>query len=262
MNTIEAAILGFLQGASEFLPISSSGHLAMGQEVLGIALDGIAFEILLHVATLISVLAVYRGRLWRLTRGTLVERDPGSWRYVWLLVLATLPAAIIGIPLMEPVERLSEMPVAVGVALLVTGTILFSTRWALRRNLSEEFGARTALLIGLAQCVALVPGISRSGTTVAAALWLGVAPLEALAFSFLMSIPTILGAAVLKFPDLLDGIGGVTPAALAVGFVVAAGTGILAIRLFASMAQNRSFASFAWYCWGVGGGFLIWLSLT
>jgi undecaprenyl-diphosphatase len=120
---------------------------------------------------------------------------------------------------------------------------------------------RSALLIGLAQCIAIVPGVSRSGSTVVTALWLGISPLEAAAFSFLMSIPTIAGAAVLKLPELSGGLEGVSGGALAIGFLVAGVTGVLAIRLFVKMLQHRSVANFAWHCWGVGALFLAWLSI-
>lgn len=261
MTELEAIFLGFLQGATEFLPVSSSGHLVMGQEILGISLAGITFEVLVHVATLLSVIVVYRGRLLALARGTLVDGDWDAWRYVALLGVATVPVAIVGLTLGDRVTALFDSPQAVGVALLVTGTFLASTRWALRRELSPSFGFRVAALIGMAQCLALVPGISRSGATVTAALWLGVAPLEAAAFSFLLSIPAIAGAAILQSPELAGAAEGIGVFPLALGFVVAAITGVLAIRLFVGMLRNRSFPAFALYCWGAGLLFLTWVAV-
>jgi len=261
VNPIEAAILGFLQGATEFLPVSSSGHLVMGQEILGISIDGIAFEVLLHVATLLSVVVVYRERLFGLARGVFLENDAKAWKYVGLLAIATLPAAVVGILFEDKVDTLFASPTVVVAGLLFTGTILFSTRWVLKRELNAELGVWSAILIGLAQCVAIMPGISRSGSTVVTALWLGISPLEAAAFSFLMAIPTIAGAAVLKFPELSAGLDGVGGGALGTGFIVAGVTGVLAIRLFVKMLKDRSFAHFAWYCWGVGLLFLGWLTL-
>jgi undecaprenyl-diphosphatase len=261
MTAFEAFVLGVIQGATEFLPVSSSGHLVMGQELMGLQLPGILFEVVVHVATLLSVVVVYRTRLMELIRGTLMKPEREAWGYVGLLAVATLPVAVIGLVFGDHVEALFQNPMAVGFALLVTGAILFSTRWALRRKLSPTFGVRVALLIGLAQCFALIPGISRSGSTVVAALWLGVAPVQAAAFSFLMSIPAIAGAAVLQVPKLdlvAEGIG-VLP--LTLGFVAAAVTGVLAIRLFVRMLRDRSFPMFAWYCWGVALLFLGWLTL-
>jgi len=261
MTPIEALILGMVQGATEFLPVSSSGHLVLAQEMMGLTLPGITFEIVVHVATLISVLVIYRNRLIDLARGALVRRDPESWKYVGMLGLATLPAAVVGVLFGDAVEAVFESPVTVGAALLFTGGVLFSSRWALARAPAKGITAGMALLIGLAQCVALVPGVSRSGSTVVAALWLGVPPLEAAAFSFLMSIPAIGGAAVLQLPELIDG-GATLPAfPLAIGFLSAAAVGVLAIRVFVRMLRDRSFPAFAWYCWGVGLLFLGWLFL-
>ncbi len=260
MSELEALILGVLQGATEFLPVSSSGHLVMGQELLGLSVPGIAFEVVLHVATLLSVFVVYRGRILELGTGALVKNDRGAWRYLGLLALATLPAAIVGLGFRDRVEALFEEPAAVGVALLVTGALLFSTRWALRRPAAADVGVGAALLIGIAQSVALAPGISRSGSTVAMALWLGVRPVEAAAFSFLLSIPAIGGAALLQAPDLAASATGTAP--LAIGFAFAALTGVLAIRLFVRMLENRSFPAFSWYCWGAGILFLGWLALA
>lgn len=261
MTPIEAFILGVVQGATEFLPVSSSGHLVIGQELMGLFLPGITFEVVVHVATLLSVVIAYRDRLLELARGTLLERDGEAWRYVGLLVVATLPIAVVGLAWGGRVEALFQNPRAVGIALLCTGGILFTTRWALRRELSPGFGVRVALLIGLAQCLALVPGISRSGTTVVAALWLGVAPVQAAAFSFLLSIPAIGGAAILQLPKLDVAAEGIGIGPLAVGFVAAAVTGVVAIRLFVRMLKDRSFPLFAWYCWGVGLLFLAWLAV-
>ncbi len=201
MSVWEAVFLGALQGATEFFPVSSSGHLVVGQTLLGLEIQGVQFEVAVHVATLISVLVVYRGRLIELLYGTL-RRDGDAWRYVGLLALATLPAAIVGVFFQDAIEGLFESPFVPATAFLVTGVILWSTRWALRREEWKKPGWGVALLIGFAQAFALVPGISRSGTTVAMALWLGMAAEEAAAFSFLMAIPAIGGAALLQIPEL------------------------------------------------------------
>jgi undecaprenyl-diphosphatase len=261
LNVLEALFLGALQGATEFLPVSSSGHLVMGQAVLGIDLPGILFEVVVHVATLLSVLVVYRERLVELTRGTLLERSPEAWRYVGYLVVATIPVAVVGLAFGDAVEGAFESEKVVGYALLTTGVILASTRWALRRPLDAKLGWRIAVLIGLAQCLALVPGISRSGITVATALWLGMRPVEAAAFSFLLSIPAIGGAAVLSLPDLAGGIESIGALPLAVAAVSAGIVGVLAIRTFVAMLRNRSFPAFAVYCWAAGLGFLAWLAV-
>jgi undecaprenyl-diphosphatase len=181
---------------------------------------------------------------------------------VGLLALATLPVGVVGVLWGDALEAAFQSPRLVGVALLFTGTLLLSSRWALRRPLERQINARIALWVGLAQCVALLPGVSRSGMTVVTALWLGVAPVQAAAFSFLLSIPTIGGAAVLSLPDLQAGTLGVGALPLAVAATAAAVTGVLAIRAFVRLLRNRAFPIFALYCWGVGLLFLGWLSLS
>ena len=259
MNLWEAILLGALQGTTEFLPVSSSGHLVVGQTLLGLEIPGVQFEIMVHLATLISVLVMYRDRLIGLVHGTL-RRDGDAWRYVGLLAIATLPAGVVGVFFQGAVERLFESPFVPATAFLVTGAILWSTRWALggREEWKKpRWGA--ALLIGFAQAFALVPGISRSGTTVAMALWLGVAAEEAAAFSFLMAIPAIGGAALLQIPELTSQGLTLSGAALAAGSIVAAITGILAIKAFVVLLARKAFHRFAIYCWALGAAFLLYL---
>ena len=282
MNVWEAVFLGALQGATEFFPVSSSGHLVVGQTLLGLEIPGVQFEVAVHVATLVSVLVIYRVRLIELLFGTL-RRDGDVWRYVGLLALATLPAGIVGVFFGDAIEVLFESPFVPATAFLVTGAILWSTRRVLGRELGREFGHElgrelgqelgqeleredwkkpgwgVALLIGLAQAFALVPGISRSGTTVAMALWLGVDAEEAAEFSFLMAIPAIAGAALLQMPDLASQGLTLSGTALAAGSIVAAITGILAIKAFVALLVRKTFHRFAIYCWALGLGFLLYL---
>jgi undecaprenyl-diphosphatase len=260
MTLIEAIILGIVQGLTEFFPVSSSGHLVIAQELMGIAVPGVFFEVTVHVATLLSVLVVYRARVLELCVGCF-RRERNSLRYVGLILLASIPAGIVGVGFKDAIETLFDNPYVVGVLLLVTGALLFSTRWPLARNPSRQIGARDAILIGSAQAFAILPGISRSGSTTATGLWLGIDPAEAAAFSFLMSIPAIAGAAVLQVPDLMAGTPGLSPLALIGGGVAAAVTGVVAIRTFVLMLRNRSFPVFAYYCWAAGALFLGWLAL-
>jgi len=254
----EALILGVIQGTTEFLPVSSSGHLVIGQRVLGLALPGVIFEVAVHVATLGSVGVAYRSRLRQLVTGA-AKGDAKEWRYIGLLMLATVPAGVIGLTIGDRVEALFEHPMVVAYALLITGLMLWTTRAALAREPTRAAGVRDAILIGVAQAFALIPGISRSGATVVMALWLGIGPRRAAAFSFLMAIPAILGAAVLKIPDLAESAASISGLALATGTVAAAVTGVFAIRFFVSLLQRRSFHQFAWYCWAAGLAFLAFL---
>ncbi|HIF07348.1 MAG TPA: undecaprenyl-diphosphate phosphatase [Gemmatimonadetes bacterium] len=258
MNLWEAVFLGAIQGATEFLPVSSSGHLVVGQTLLGLEIQGVQFEVAVHVATLISVIVIYRDRILDLLSGVL-KRDPGAWRYIGLLAVATLPAGLTGVFFRDIIRGLFESPFVPAIAFLVTGLILWSTRAALGREDWKKPGWRVALLIGFAQAFALIPGISRSGTTVAMALWLGVAAEEAAAFSFLMAIPAIAGAAVLQIPELASEGLTLSGAALAAGSIVAAVTGIVAIKAFVALLAKRAFHRFAIYCWGIGSAFLLYL---
>jgi len=259
MSLWEALVLGFVQGATEFLPVSSSGHLVMAQAILSVEIPGVLFEVAVHVATLVSILLVYRKRVTELTLGVLAG-DRDAYRYIGLLVVATIPAGLVGVLAKDRIEALFDDPRATGIALLVTGTFLWSSRAALSRATEARPTWVAALLIGLAQAFALVPGISRSGATVVAAMWLGVEAREAAAFSFLMAVPAIAGAAVLQIPDF-GGSAGLSTAALVGGATVAAVTGVLAIRTFVAMLGRRSFHFFAPYVWFAGAAFLIFLAV-
>ncbi len=301
MTVLEAVVLGIVQGLTEFFPVSSSGHLVMTEALLGLTLPGVAFDVALHVATLVSVVVVYRERLLRLARGA---GDRETWRYIGKLVLATIPAAIVGVGLKGWFEARFDDPVFAGTMLLVTGAVVWSSRWALARDavpkrdvlplaipiavaliagtwlpllavaaalsglllFARLSAARegeyqpswnTAGLMGVTQALAILPGISRSGSTVVAALWRRLDPVAAAEFSFLMSIPAIVGAAVLSLPDLATEGTTVGAPQLAAGAIGAGVAGVLAIRLFVGMLRRRSFHWFAWYCWVAGAAFLL-----
>ena len=254
----EAVVLGFVQGATEFLPVSSSGHLVIAQTLLSIEVPGVMFEVAVHVATLLSILLVYRSRVTDLVRGA-VAGNREAYHYVGLVVVATIPAALLGVLAKDYIEALFDNPYAPGFALLATGAFLWSSKAALAGATEARPTWTAALLIGLAQACALVPGISRSGATVVAALWLGVEAREAAAFSFLMAVPAIAGAALLQILDL-GTVGGLSTSVLIAGGATAAVTGVLAIRTFVALLARRSFHLFAPYCWLAGAAFLIFLA--
>ncbi len=258
MNLWEAVFLGFLQGATEFLPVSSSGHLVVGQALLGLDIPGVQFEVAVHVATLVSIVLVYHGRIGRLIGGAL-SGDAKAWSYIGLLVVASLPIVVVGAFFRHWVEALFESPFVPAVAFLVTGTLLWTTRSALRREHWPGLSLMAAVAVGLAQAVAVVPGISRSGATVVAALWMGVEAEEAAAFSFLMAIPVIAGAAVLQLWGTAGTGAGLSAGALILGSVVAAVTGVVAIRAFVTFLARKSFHRFGIYCWALGAAFLAYL---
>jgi undecaprenyl-diphosphatase len=192
-----------------------------------------------------------------------LRRERSALVYLGLILLASVPAGIVGVFFEDSIETLFDSPWVVGIALLVTGALLWSTRAAQRRH-PEPGGVtiRAALLMGVGQAFAITPGISRSGTTVVVGLWAGVEASEAAAFSFLMSVPVIGGAALLQVPELIAGTPGVGWTAILIGGAAAAVTGVLAIKAFVLMLRNRTFHGFALYCWAVGTLFMLWLALA
>ena len=261
MSLLEAFWLGIVQGLTEFLPVSSSGHLALFQQLLGgVPGEDLLFEVGVHVATLLAILWFYRRRIASLCTGCL-GGDPAAWRYVGLLALATVPAAALGLLARGPIEASFDNPAVIGVGLVLTGTALFTTRFSIRTARALEPGVWVALLIGCAQALAIFPGISRSGATVAAALALGVAPLAAAEFSFLLGVVAITGAALLSLPDFAA-----QPAAswtaFSVGFAAALVAGLVALVAFVRILERRSFYVFAYYDWALGAAVIAWLALA
>jgi undecaprenyl-diphosphatase len=253
-------VLGVVQGLTEFLPVSSSGHLVVAERAIGLRTPGVLVEVVLHVATLLAVVVVYRGRLGQLlTEASRGSRD--ALRYVGLLAIGTLPVAIVGLLLKDWVESAFDSLLVVGLSFLATGSILWSTRWALSRGTKVEPTLGGAGTIGVAQALALLPGISRSGSTVSAAMWLGVDPVRAAEYSFLLSIPAIMGAAILQLPDLRTEVNTVGPGPMAVSFAAALIAGVTAIRMLVALLRRGAFHRFAPYCVVLGVLTLVWWSV-
>ena len=259
-------LLALLQGLTEFLPISSSGHLVLAQSAMGVNHPALALDVALHVGTLLAVIIVYRRDLLELVVGLAAGRlaEPA------LLVLGTLPAAVIGLAFKENLQAAFHEPTIAASGLFLTAIVLLAGEWARRRaptrHASKETGDaheprpmtwKHALIIGLFQAAAILPGVSRSGSTIAAGLLCGLPAERAARFSFLLSIPAILGAAVLNLPDALDeGLGGsvihVVWAMLLAGFV-----GWGALRMLLAFLGRGAFAWFAAYCVALGSGALL-----
>ncbi len=284
MTNFEAIALAIVQGATEFLPISSSGHLVLGEHIFGIAEPQLLFDIILHVGTLLAVVVFYRASIVEIVRdswtglrafsksGEVADLFAGDGaRVAALVVLATIPTGIIGLGLEKLIDpgdgtRIITASVVCGV-LLVNGVILFSHRFLHERETTAH-GALTvwnltivgALLIGVAQGFAVMPGISRSGSTITAALLVGTSRVQAARFSFLLSIPAILGALVLKFdPAVFAGAGGGVLGLYLSAALVAGIVGYVCLRLLVLLLEQAKFHHFAWYCWAVGiGG---WIAL-
>lgn len=257
MDPIEAIVLGIVQGLTEFFPVSSSGHLAMLEALFGGRPSGsLLFEVAVHVATLIAIVVFYRARILELLTG-LLQRDPIAIDYVAKLALGTLPAVVVGLSAKDRIEQVFSNPIGIGSALLVTGFIVVSTRWTAPRATLAAPGWGAALVIGCAQAFAILPGISRSGSTVAAALALGIVPKAAAEFSFLLGVIAISGAAVLMLPELNTASDEML-AGIVYGGAAALVSGLLAIWLFVRMLDRNLFHFWAGYCWLVGALFLFW----
>ncbi len=267
---IRALVLGVVQGATEFIPVSSSGHLVLVPALLGWPHKGLLFDTMLHWGTLTALVVFFRHELWAVITASLASlrhrslADPMA-RLGWLILLGTLPAVGLGLLFKDPLEALFGSPRGAATFLLVTAGILaLSELWGqgrLGRSL-QELGWRDSLLIGLAQALALLPGISRSGSTIAAGLARGLRREDAARFSFLLGTPVFFAAGVLQLADALAGdpvgLGRQLPV-LAVGFLASALTGFLAIRFLLHYLRRHSLYLFAIYCAGAGLLSLFWL---
>lgn len=262
MGTWEALTLGAVQGLTEFLPVSSSGHLVVAQALLGLREPVLLFDVMVHLATLGSLAAVFREELVLLWR-SLLPTPPGKTsnlnpaelaegrRFVLLLFVGTLPTGIIGLLFHRPVERLFAQPAVAGAMLLVTGAILWATRRVGpgRREI-EAMRWTDAILIGAAQGCALLPGISRTGTTIAVALFLGLEREFAARYSLLLGIPAIAGAVLIG--AFKGGLASTGLGAILVAMVVAFATGYMALRIVLRVVVAGRLSAFAPYCWLVG----------
>lgn len=262
VTALDALILGLVQGLTEFLPISSSGHLVLAEKILGFQRVGLAFEIWLHVATLAAVATILRKDLWLAARSILPRapeavRGPGR-RLILHLVVGTLPAVAVGFSLQNLIEKSFGSLLEVGVEFLITAVILLATRWIPER--SASLTVVKSLVIGTAQALAIFPAISRSGCTLAAGLAVGLPGSEAARFSFLLSIPAILGGVVLEAHHLIE-LGNSSPVPLLVGFAASAATGYWSVRIVWRVMQQRRLALFAPYCAVVGILTVLWATL-
>ncbi len=253
MTLGEAAILGVVQGLSEFLPISSSAHLVLFEEWLGIGSADLVFEIGVHAGTLLSILIYFRKYLWEYTtalfgRGQSQAEISTARRELLLIVIGSIPAGIIGVLFKDELEAMFNDPVATAIQLVITGVILLST--LLRRPGVKDVTIPSSWWIGVAQAVAIIPGISRSGSTIATGLWAGIRPARVAEFSFILSIPAVAGAILLTLPEAW-GSGRLGMPHL-LGAIVAAVSGYAALKLVFTLLRGGRFAFFGVYCIIVG----------
>lgn len=266
MTTWEGILLGLIQGLTEFLPVSSSGHLAMARVLLGLDPD-LPFEVFIHGATLVAIILFFRRRLAEFAAG----RSP---RYVGKLALSTMPAVIAAIGFRAWIDRAFESVELIAPTLAISGAALLSL-YVLPRGAWRTGDAGTdppdagrkepswlaAWWIGCAQAISIVPGISRSGSTIVAGIWLGLTPAAAAEFSFLMGIPAIFGAIVLEAPEMRAAAFGGQAVTYLLGAAVAFVSGLAAIHLVFRLLARGELRWFGFYCWGVALAFAAFLWL-
>jgi undecaprenyl-diphosphatase len=257
-------LLGIIEGLTEFLPVSSTGHLILASELLGFTGEGsAAFKIAIQLGAILAVLVAYRHRFWTVGKG-LLHADPLAIAFTRNILIGFLPAMVIGAVAYKGIRALLESPTTVAVALLVGGVaILVIERMikVVKFESVEAMPVRTAIAIGVMQCVAMIPGVSRSGATIMGALLMGVERKTAAEFSFFLAVPTMMGAtayslwkdrAILTFDDIN---------AIAIGLVVAFLVALVVVKAFVKIVGRFGFAPFAWYRIIVGAGALVWLAV-
>lgn len=251
MSILEALLLGILQGLTEFLPVSSSGHLVLARGILGVEMPGVLFEVAVHMGTLLAILLHFRRDILDMLSSVLRFRRDEHTRLFLLLLLATVPAAAAGILGEGLLVGLYARPLVAGVLLVVTGFILLSTRLA--RRAGNAVGPASAIGIGIAQAFAILPGISRSGATITAGMHFGVDPKRAARFSFLLAIPALIGASALMGMDLAaHPVDRTVTLPCAVGAAAAFLSGYFALRWLLGIVSRGRLDRLAWYCLAVG----------
>jgi undecaprenyl-diphosphatase len=266
ITLFQSIILGAIQGVTEFLPVSSSGHLVILQGLFGLEEPRLFFNVMLHVGTLIAIVIVFRRDIAEIPKGLLValrpRRERGGipsalWisaqgRLVVLIVLGSIPAALVGFVFEETLSTLFASPLFAGFMLMVTGTILRFTRGkpSLSRG-THEMGVIDAVIVGLGQAFALIPGISRSGITISFGLFRGLEREWSGKFSFLLAIPAILGALILEF-KMPSEMGREELFSVLAGTIVAIAVGYISLRALMHLIKRGNLAAFSYYCWGAG----------
>jgi len=266
MDLLTALVLGIVQGVTEWLPISSSGHLVIFQHILGVNGNPVLFDAVVHLGTLFAVLLATREFVWRILKASLLAlkgnpirnmKKNSDARTGYGAVLATIPIVMTGLLLQNYIESAFSSLWIVAITLPVTGLILFSVRG--KKGEKKEPSLPAALWIGIAQIFALIPGISRSGTTIVAGIHAGLERDSAARFSFLMAILAIAGAGALEIHKAMQGTVDIDMLSLVVGFTSSLIVGYISVKALLKIIVTDKFHYFAYYCWGVGGALLVYL---
>ncbi|MFC1653538.1 undecaprenyl-diphosphate phosphatase [Patescibacteria group bacterium] len=238
MSILTGIALGIIQGVTEFLPVSSSGHLVIFQIILGIKEPPIFFDVLVHIATLFAVLIYFRKSILKIDKKT-----------IGLIIIGTIPAVVVGLAIKPIIESIFSSLWIVGFGLIYTGTIMASTKKLINNKTTEGNSPKKALIIGLFQSLALIPGISRSGSTVFAGLKNNLSKKDSFEFSFILAIPAILGALIL---EVLEFSSISINASQAAGFFSALVTGMISLKILEKIIQNKKLHYFGYYCLAIG----------
>ncbi|QXQ05591.1 undecaprenyl-diphosphate phosphatase [Sphingosinicellaceae bacterium] len=261
-SLLDIVIMGLVEGLTEFLPVSSTGHLILAGELLGFhGPDDAIFNIAIQTGAILAVLVAY-WRRFTLVLGGLFRRDAGAWAFTRNVVLGFVPAGIAGVLLIKAVEALLESPLTVAIALIVGGVAILVIEAISKRVTAtsvEAMPAKTALGVGAIQCLAMIPGVSRSGATIMGGLLLGLDRKTAAEFSFFLAVPTLAGATVLLLWKHKDTLSAGDMNAIAIGFVISFVVALAVVKGFVAVISRYGFGPFAWYRIIVGGAALVWL---
>jgi undecaprenyl-diphosphatase len=267
MDLLTVIILGIVEGVTEFLPVSSTGHLILATRLLGYNAERWAlFNVVIQLGAILAIVVLYWRTVWTVVVGVF-KREPAALRFARNLIVAFLPAAVIGLALHKKIEALLGNAEVVATALMVGGAAIILIERAVRPGEIKgvaDIPLKTVVAIGFCQCLAMVPGVSRSGATILGALALGVERRTAAEFSFFLAIPTMLGASALEIVKNRHAIGepgAVGPLAIAIGAVVAFIVAVVVVRWFVNLVGRRGFTPFGWYRLAVGAIALIALGL-
>jgi len=263
MSLVEAIILGIVQGLTEFLPVSSSGHIELVKVIQGTELEeDLLFTVFLHLATALSTVVVFRKDLVEIFRGVLTFKWNEETKFAWYVVVSMIPAALVGLFLKDQIESLFDKNVLlVGSMLLLTGILLYISD-KVKRDKGETLSTGKSIVMGVVQAISILPGISRSGSTIVTGVLLGLPRTKAARFSFIMVLPLILGAAAKSLKDFMD-MPAVDQASspifeMSMGFLVAFISGLFAIKWMIKLVEKSQLKWFAYYCFLVGSASVVY----
>ena len=257
-------LLGIVEGVTEFIPVSSTGHLILASELLGYeASQWAVFNVVIQLGAILAVVVLYWRTFWAVLIG-LFRGKAESWRFVRNVLVAFIPSAVLGFLLIDRIEALLGDAMVVAWALLIGGVAMLAIEKTAPQGTEKgvaDISLPKAIGVGLIQCLAMIPGVSRSGATILGGLSLGIERRTAAEFSFFLAIPTMLGATTLQLAKHHDQLGAASPGGIAIGFVVSFLVAILVIKWFIGIVSRRGFAPFAWYRILVGAAAIAWLML-